>query len=167
MPPLDWLRRLWLLYHAGQGSFPLRMGLSPRDWQALRRRLGEAETPLDGEPLTRRRLMAELNATREEERQQLGAWLAGWMQQDAGPMAQIIAEVSLAFNHLWQDLGLASRAELRLLMSDCFPQLVVMNEHNMRWKKFFYRQRCLLQQGEVICRSPSCDECWERSACFE
>ena len=28
--------------------------------------------------------MAELNATREEERQQLGAWLAGWMQQDAG-----------------------------------------------------------------------------------
>jgi nitrogen fixation protein NifQ len=111
--------------------------------------------------------MAELNATREEERQQLSAWLADWMQQGAGPMAQIIAEVSLAFNHLWQDLGLASRAELRLLMSDCFPQLVVMNEHNMRWKKFFYRQRCLLQQGEVICRSPSCDECWERSACFE
>ena len=103
MPPLDWLRRLWLLYHAGKGSFPLRMGLSPRDWQALRRRLGEAETPLDGEALTRRRLMSELNATREEERQQLGAWLAGWMQQDAGPMAQIIAEVSLAFNHLWQD----------------------------------------------------------------
>ena len=75
MPPLDWLRRLWLLYHAGKGSFPLRMGLSPRDWQALRRRLGEAETPLDGEALTRRRLMSELNATREEERQQLGAWL--------------------------------------------------------------------------------------------
>ncbi|WP_251267648.1 nitrogen fixation protein NifQ, partial [Enterobacter hormaechei] len=42
-----------------------------------------------------------------------------------------------------------------------------MNQHNMRWKKFFYRQRCLLQQGEVICRSPSCDECRERSACFE
>ena len=38
-----------LLYHAGKGSFPLRMGLSPRDWQALRRRLGEVETPLDGE----------------------------------------------------------------------------------------------------------------------
>jgi nitrogen fixation protein NifQ len=51
MPPLDWLRRLWLLYHAGKGSFPLRMGLSPRDWQALRRRLGEVETPLDGETL--------------------------------------------------------------------------------------------------------------------
>ncbi len=77
MPPLDWLRRLWLLYHAGKGSFPLRMGLSPRDWQALRRRLGEAETPLDGEALTRRRLMSELNATREEERQQLGAYAAG------------------------------------------------------------------------------------------
>ncbi|EPJ5863589.1 nitrogen fixation protein NifQ [Raoultella planticola] len=167
MPPLYWLKRLWLLYHAGKGSFPLRMGLSPRDWQALRRRLGEVETPLNHAALTRFRLMAELNATREEERQQLGLWLMSWMQQEAGPMAHIIAEASLAFNHLWQDLGLESRAELRLLMNDCFPQLVVMNEHNMRWKKFFYRQRCLLQQGEIICRSPSCDECRERSTCFE
>ncbi|MEX0497947.1 nitrogen fixation protein NifQ [Raoultella terrigena] len=167
MPPRDWLNRLWLLYHAGRGSFPLQMGLSQSDWLALGQRLAQVETPLDGEALTRRRLMAELNATREEERRQLATWLAGWMQQDAGPMAQIVAEVSLAYNHLWQDLGLASRAELRLLMSDCFPQLVVMNEHNMRWKKFFYRQRCLLQQGEVVCRSPSCDECYERSACFE
>lgn len=167
MPPRDWLNRLWQLYHAGKGSFPLRMGLSQSDWLALGQRLAQVETPLDGEALTRRRLMAELNATREEERRQLVTWLAGWMQQDAGPMAQIVAEVSLAYNHLWQDLGLASRAELRLLMSDCFPQLVVMNEHNMRWKKFFYRQRCLLQQGEVVCRSPSCDECCERSACFE
>ncbi|WP_159869127.1 MULTISPECIES: nitrogen fixation protein NifQ [unclassified Raoultella] len=167
MPPRDWLNRLWLLYHVGKGSFPLRMGLSQSDWLALGQRLAQVETPLDGEALTRRRLMAELNATREEERRQLVTWLAGWMQQDAGPMAQIVAEVSLAYNHLWQDLGLESRAELRLLMSDCFPQLVVMNEHNMRWKKFFYRQRCLLQQGEVVCRSPSCDECCERSACFE
>ncbi|HHG8772015.1 TPA: nitrogen fixation protein NifQ [Raoultella planticola] len=167
MPPLDWLRRLWLLYHAGKGSFPLRMGLTSRDWQALQRRLGEVETPLDDETLTRRRLMAELNAAREEERQQLSEWLASWMPQESGPMSQIIAEVSLAFNHLWQDLGLESRGELRQLMSDCFPQLVVMNEHNMRWKKFFYRQRCLQQQGEVVCRSPSCDECRERSHCFE
>ncbi|WP_174508625.1 nitrogen fixation protein NifQ [Klebsiella oxytoca] len=163
----DWLRRLWLLYHAGRGSFALRMGLGPQTWQGLQQHLGEPETLLDGETLARRRLMTELNATRAEERQQLSLWLASWMAPEAGPMAQIIAEASLAFNHLWQDLGLASRAELRLLMGDCFPQLVVMNEHNMRWKKFFYRQRCLLQQGEVVCRSPSCDECWERAACFE
>lgn len=167
MPPRAWLNRLWLLYHAGKGSFPLRMGLSQSDWQALGQRLAQIETPLDGETLTRRRLMAELNAIREEERRQLGMWLADWMRQEAEPMAQIVAEVSLAYNHLWEDLGLESRAELRQLMSDCFPQLVVMNEHNMRWKKFFYRQRCLLQQGEVTCRSPSCDECQERSVCFE
>ncbi|MFB5077995.1 nitrogen fixation protein NifQ [Raoultella sp. C349492] len=167
MLPRAWLNRLWLLYHAGKGSFPLRMGLSQSDWQALGQRLAQVETPLDGETLTRRRLMAELNAIREEERRQLGMWLADWMRQEAEPMAQIVAEVSLAYNHLWEDLGLESRAELRQLMSDCFPQLVVMNEHNMRWKKFFYRQRCLLQQGEVTCRSPSCDECRERSVCFE
>lgn len=85
----------------------------------------------------------------------------------AQPMAQIVAEVALAFNHLWEDLGLDSRAELGRLMSDCFPQLVVQNVHHMRWKKFFYRQRCLQSQGEIVCRSPSCDECLERSLCFE
>jgi nitrogen fixation protein NifQ len=80
-------------------------------------------------------------------------------------MAQIVAEVALAFNHLWEDLGLDSRAELRRLMSDCFPQLVVQNEHHMRWKKFFYRQRCR-RRGDCLPiaklrRVP------ERSLCFE
>ncbi len=167
MAPVDWLTRLWRRYHAGKGCFPLRMGLSVEAWLALQQRLGEVATPLDSEALSRRRLMTELNATRDEERRQLTRWLAEWIAPGAEPMAPIVAGAALAFNHLWEDLGLDSRAELGRLMSDCFPQLVAQNVHHMRWKKFFYRQRCLQSQGEIVCRSPSCDECLERSLCFE
>ena len=77
MAPVDWLTRLWRRYHAGKGCFPLRMGLTRRAWLALQQRLGEVATPLDSATLSRRRLMTELNATRDEERHQLGRWLAG------------------------------------------------------------------------------------------
>lgn len=79
MAPVDWLTRLWRLYHAGKGCFPLRMGLTPAAWRSLQQRLGEVATPLDSATLSRRRLMTELNATRDEERRQLGQWLTEWM----------------------------------------------------------------------------------------
>ena len=78
MAPVDWLTRLWRLYHAGKGCFPLRMGLTPAAWRSLQQRLGEVATPLDSATLSRRRLMTELNATRDEERRQLGQWLTEW-----------------------------------------------------------------------------------------
>ncbi|PLP41402.1 nitrogen fixation protein NifQ, partial [Klebsiella variicola] len=55
MAPVDWLTRLWRLYHAGKGCFPLRMGLTPGAWRALQQRLGEVATPLDSATLSRRR----------------------------------------------------------------------------------------------------------------
>jgi nitrogen fixation protein NifQ len=102
---------------------------------------------------------------REQECQELEQWLTGYQQPDAAPMARIIAVASMGFNHLWQDLGLASRQSLRELMQCCFPELVAMNSQNMRWKKFFYRQQCALG-GNYVCRAPSCDECVERASCF-
>ncbi|MCL5499884.1 nitrogen fixation protein NifQ [Escherichia coli] len=161
-----WLRRLLHLYAQGEGCYPLQMGLSDNCWLTLTLQ----NEPLHATPsdvVLRRKLMSELIASREEERTQLADWLACHMLPTAEPMHQIIASVSLAFNHLWQDLGLSSRQELRELMTDCFPQLVEMNSENMRWKKFFYRQRCLQTEGELICRSPSCDACCERQLCFE
>jgi nitrogen fixation protein NifQ len=164
MAPVDWLTRLWRLYHAGKGCFPLRMGLTPAAWRSLQQRLGEVATPLDSATLSRRRLMTELNATRDEERRQLGQWLTEWMAPEAEPMAQIVAEVALAFNHLWEDLGLDSRAELGRLMSDCFPQLVVQNVHHMRWKKFFYRQRCLQSQGRLSADRRAATSAWSAAS---
>lgn len=162
-----WLRRLVHLYAHGEGCYPLSMGLSDPLWRSLD---GQTDKPAYVAPsdiILRRTLMSELIATRKEERTQLTDWLECYMSPDAAPMQHIIASVSLAFNHLWQDLGLSSREELRELMTDCFPQLVEMNSENMRWKKFFYRQRCLHSDGELVCRSPSCDACCERQVCFE
>lgn len=162
-----WLRRLLHLYAHGEGCYPLLMGLSEPLWITLNTRMDKPAQTAPSDVIGRRTLMSALIATREEERMQLADWLACYVSPDAEPMHHIIASVSLAFNHLWQDLGLSSREELRELMTDCFPQLVEMNSNNMRWKKFFYRQRCLHSDGELICRSPSCDACCERQVCFE
>ncbi|XTZ36587.1 nitrogen fixation protein NifQ [Salmonella enterica] len=163
----DWLRRLLWLYAHGEGCYPLSMGLTTTEWAEFQQRFTLPEQPIPADIVLRQKLMSELNATRTEERQQLALWLASHMQEGAAPLHIIIASVSLAFNHLWQDLGLSSRQELRELMIDCFPQLVAMNHQNMRWKKFFYRQRCLQVDGERLCRAPSCDSCCERQLCFE
>ena len=167
MEPHDWLRRLLRLYLRGDGCYPLMMGLDNDAWQALLIRCKMREVAAGQEIIQRRSLLSALNALRHDERVQLAQWLSHSMTPDAAPMHEIIASVSLAYNHLWQDLGLDSRQELRELMTGCFPPLVALNSSNMRWKKFFYRQRCLQQAGEIICRSPSCDECCERQVCFE
>lgn len=80
-------------------------------------------------------------------------------------LAHAIATASMADNHLWQDLGLSSRVELNALMQTRFAALKAKNAGDMKWKKFFYRQLC--EQAEVlICKSPSCANCCDYSACF-
>ncbi|AIA71762.1 nitrogen fixation protein NifQ [Pectobacterium atrosepticum] len=161
-----WLRRLWAQYERGSGCFAQHMGLSLSEWQRLLERMDAVPSVNCPEREQRYALLNELQSPRTEEREQLADWLYEHMSRDAAPMHRIIASASLGFNHLWQDLGLDSRNELRELMTDCFPSLVEMNATNMRWKKFFYRQRCLHSEGELICRSPSCDDCCEWAHCF-
>ncbi|MEE4378988.1 MAG: nitrogen fixation protein NifQ [Candidatus Competibacteraceae bacterium] len=80
-------------------------------------------------------------------------------------MSEIVATGCMAGNHLWEDLGLWSRADLTALMERNFPQLAAKNEHNMRWKKFLYKQLCL-QEGIYLCRAPSCEVCVDYALCF-
>ncbi len=80
-------------------------------------------------------------------------------------MAVVVAFGSLGADHLWQDLGLASRGELGALMRRNFPTLAARNERDMKWKKFLYRQLCETE-GLFVCRSPSCEVCCEYDACF-
>ncbi|MCB1889604.1 MAG: nitrogen fixation protein NifQ [Rhodocyclaceae bacterium] len=80
-------------------------------------------------------------------------------------MALIVASGCLGSDHLWQDLGLASRGELGELMRRNFPTLAARNDRDMKWKKFLYRQLCELE-GLVICRAPSCEACSEFDDCF-
>lgn len=76
-----------------------------------------------------------------------------------------IACATLGDRHLWQDLGLPSREALSSLIAHMFPTLAARNSENMKWKKFLYRQLCL-KEDILICRSPSCHDCAEHSACF-
>lgn len=84
---------------------------------------------------------------------------------DARWLATILARRAMEPRHLWEDLGLASRAALSGLIARHLPGLAAANAQNMRWKKFFYRQICS-SAAFSLCLSPCCDECSERDACF-
>ncbi len=80
-------------------------------------------------------------------------------------VAWAIACASLGDQHLWQDLGLPSRAELSALIARWFPRLAALNTHNMKWKKFLYKQLCLRAEL-LICKAPSCGVCTDHGLCF-
>ncbi|CAM3669235.1 nitrogen fixation protein NifQ [Roseateles saccharophilus] len=83
----------------------------------------------------------------------------------ARAVAEVIALACLGDNHLWQDLQLASRAELTALIERHFPRLAARNQQNMKWKKFLYKQLC--EREEIsICKSPSCAVCTDHAQCF-
>jgi len=81
-------------------------------------------------------------------------------------LASIIARRAQAPNHLWEDLGLSSRDDLNGLLAKHFPSLFALNDKNMRWKKFFYRQMCEVE-GLLLCKSPNCESCPDMTQCFE
>lgn len=110
-------------------------------------------------------------ARRDDEVDDLVGLLLAHADPLAGAPAEIervaltVAVASLGDNHLWQDLGLASRAELSALMRRWFPALVARNDRDMKWKKFLYRQLCEREQV-LICKSPSCTVCSDIQVCF-
>lgn len=80
-------------------------------------------------------------------------------------IADIVASACAGRDHLWQDLGLASRDELSRLMDLNFPELARANRSDMKWKKFLYRQFCA-REGIYLCPAPSCGECKDHAKCF-
>lgn len=159
-----WLEQLYRRFVTGQSLLPQHMGLGSTGFSRLSEALGGYVQP-GHELLQRQLLLAELLQPRRQERDDLATWLSGYLAAPSPELSLILATASMGFKHLWEDLGLDSRAQLRNLMLDCFPQLVALNQHDMRWKKFFYRQLCE-QAGSYVCRAPSCDVCPERAFCF-
>ncbi|MDO8989717.1 MAG: nitrogen fixation protein NifQ [Sideroxyarcus sp.] len=80
-------------------------------------------------------------------------------------MAAVVTAACMANDHLWQDLGLWSREYLSRLMKQNFPSLAAKNVHDMKWKKFIYKQLCE-QEGIYVCRAPSCAVCVDYAKCF-
>lgn len=84
---------------------------------------------------------------------------------DRAEVAGLVALACLGDNHLWQDLQLANRGELGVLLRRWFPSLSAKNTGDMKWKKFFYKQLC--ERAEIhACRAPSCAVCSDRVQCF-
>lgn len=104
----------------------------------------------------------------QDEIADVAALLEEFADDQTPPTHDLIARIAVASmgpQHLWEDLGLASRAELNALMQRHFPRLKALNSGNMRWKKFLYRMLC--ERAEVpICRSPHCEACDEQAGCF-
>lgn len=90
---------------------------------------------------------------------------AGPDSEVAAWLAAVVARRALAANHLWQDLGVADRAELSEMLHRHFAPLARRNTRNMKWKKFFYRELCQLE-GVNLCKSPVCDVCSDFAQCF-
>lgn len=84
--------------------------------------------------------------------------------EDSTWLAYAVATACMGGNHLWQDMGLPSRGMLTSLLRTHFTALAARNVHDMKWKKFFYRELC--QRAEVVCASPSCGECVDYAKCF-
>jgi len=80
-------------------------------------------------------------------------------------LCHAIATAAMGADHLWQDMGLPSRAVLSDLLREHFPVLAAKNVGDMKWKKFFYRQLCE-RAGVPICKAPHCAECCDRALCF-
>jgi len=180
-----------LASHAlGVGTLPVGLGLSPEAFARLLVRhfpdiaapgriasapRGGMQSSWDGPAtLDDLGLLLELDQAnwssepRQEERQDLLDLL---LEHRAGAdaseiwMAAIVTAACMGGDHLWQDLGLWSRKDLTRLMRDNFPGLSARNVHDMKWKKFLYKQLCQ-REGVYVCRSPSCEVCADYANCF-
>lgn len=162
-PVEDTLARMLASWLAGYGDMPDWLGLGEvRFGQMLDRHFPNwdcAELVNPGKPadLDRADEMVDLRKLLLQNRTH-GTETEAWM-------ADIVIAGCLGNDHLWQDLGLWSRKDLRKLMFDNFQPLAERNVKDMKWKKFLYKQLCETE-GIYTCRAPSCEVCTDYQNCF-
>ena len=146
---------------AGVGSLPPGLGLNGKDFSMLlvnhfpgvKLSIGNLENRADPRALEKDDVLALLLDHR------------AYQNMSEQWIAEIVTTACMANDHLWQDLGLRSRDYLSRLMIENFPALAAKNEHDMKWKKFLYKQLCD-REGINTCRSPSCEYCTDYLSCF-
>ncbi len=81
-------------------------------------------------------------------------------------LAHAVAAASFGHRHLWQDLGLAGRAETTALLDLHFPALAARNTADLKWKRYLF-----LALGERLglddLQPPGCADCDSHSSCYE
>lgn len=151
-----------VLVEAADGRLPpfaLHMGLSGADWDSMYRDSVGAEpvvAPPSG-PIPP--VVPQLVALMMEQRS------AGADVRQANWLAHAIACASFGSRHLWQDLGLAGRAEVSALLQHYFEPLFVRNTRNLKWKRFLY-ETLALTSGSGELRPPGCAACEDFAGCY-
>jgi len=162
-PDAHALAQIHATWYSGGGVLPDWLGLSPDSWQQLRADcFPGARLP---DPVGRGLLEAGRDDEFADVERLLLAHRAGLSEREVA-VARLITAGSMGYNHLWEDLGVWSRAELSGLIQRHFPALAARNDRDMKWKKFFYRQLCLAEEGAFVCRAPSCGVCPDYADCF-
>lgn len=145
----------------GGGALPHGLGLDEKDFSALLAR------HFPGIELVIRHAKNTTDPRALERDDVLGLLLEYRAFSDGSEewMAEIVTAACMANDHLWQDLGLHSRDFLSRLMTQNFPALAAKNVHDMKWKKFLYKQLCE-KEGINACRAPTCEYCVDYLKCF-
>lgn len=155
---------------SGAGALPPQLGLSHTDFNHMLE-LAFANAPegiQDNSNAEKRALYQTLAELRRDETAELSQLLDRYAESQRFYTKQavaVIAAACLGSAHLWSDLGLPERPRLSEMIRYYFPELFTLNNRNMRWKRFFYKQLCE-QGGDYVCRAPSCEECSSYSECF-
>ena len=148
---------------AGMGDMPRYLGLSKAVFTQLMQHhfsgLDLQEFDRHGKVLDPRR------SDEHAELRQLFVSHADGLPHTTEWVADILIAGCMGGDHLWQDLGLWSRKDLTALIRTTFAPLADKNIHDMKWKKFFYKQLCI-QEGVYTCRAPSCQVCADYAECF-
>lgn len=162
-PNRELFRRMLASWRSGAGWLPDCMGMSRDDYsRMLDRYFPTAQWP--PQAVSGIRLDAERQPEGGDLRQLLLEYRAGADIAETW-LADILVAACMGGNHLWQDLGLWCRGDLSELMSRNFPALAQLNDRDMKWKKFLYKQLCA-REGIYVCRSPSCEVCVDYPVCF-
>lgn len=159
----DLIARMLASQAAGMGDMPRYLGLSREGFSCLMQQHfpGLALEQFD-------HYSTELDAARNDEHDELRQLYishAAAEPQVSEWVADILIAGCMGGDHLWQDLGFWSRKDLTALIRSAFAPLADKNVHDMKWKKFFYKQLCI-QEGVYTCRAPSCQVCADYKECF-
>lgn len=162
-PNHEWLVCITATWCAGQSVLPDYMGLEPDQFQRLKHNyfhddflpeIAPSGSYIDFNRMLEREDLINL-LTRYSKKNTLEInWVIG-----------ILVAACLGNDHLWQDLGLWSRAQLTALLKYNFPELAAKNTQDMKWKKFLYKQLCE-EEGLFLCRAPSCNVCIDYPKCY-
>lgn len=159
----DLIARMLASQVAGDGDMPRYLGLGKEQFGHMMRHHFPS---IELEQFSHYGQM--LDKERSEEHDELRALFlshASATPQVNDWVADILVAGCMGGNHLWQDLGLWSRKDLTALIRVAFVSLADKNVHDMKWKKFFYKQLCI-QEGVYTCRAPSCQVCADYAECF-